>query len=116
MPRRGPAQWLLDDSRPSWHAKGAGDFNVDGRSDILLSNSSRAVALWELNGTTIIGGGNVANPGSSWYAMGVGDYNSDGRSDILLQSSSGDVAIWEMNGTSIIGGGVIANPGPGWHV
>jgi hypothetical protein len=46
-----------------------------------------------LNGTTVIGGGSVGNPGPSWHVMGIGDYNNDGKSDILLQSSSGDVAI-----------------------
>ena len=95
----------------------AGDFNDDGHSDILWQNSNGQVAIWEMNGTNIIGGGTVsANPGPSWQAVGTGDFNDDGHSDILWQNtSSGQVAIWEMNRANVIGGGIVsANPGPGW--
>ena len=37
---------------PSWHAIGTGDFNGDGKSDILLQNTSGHVAIWEMNGAT----------------------------------------------------------------
>ena len=33
----------------------------------LLQNSSGQVVIWELNGTSIIGGGNVADPGPAWH-------------------------------------------------
>ena len=65
-----------------------------------------------MNGTSIIGGGPVANPGLSWHAIGTGA----GGSDILLQNTSGQATIWDMNGNTITGGGaVIPNPGPSWH-
>ena len=45
-------------------------------------------AIWEMNGTNLIGGGAVAaNPGPSWKAIGTGDFNNDGHSDILWQNS-----------------------------
>ena len=74
---------------------------------------SGQVAIWEMNGTNIIGGGIVsANPGPSWHAIGTGG----GGADILFQSTSGQTAIWDMNGTSIIGGGVVSpNPGTSWR-
>jgi hypothetical protein len=108
--RRQPGQ-----SRPNWHALGTGDFNGDGHADIVWQNDSGEVVIWQLNGTAVIGGGSVANPGPSWHVMGSGDYNHDGHSDILFQNSSGEVAIWEISGTSITGGGILANPGPAWH-
>ena len=86
-------------------------------SDILIQNtSSGQVSVWEMDGTTIIGGGPVANPGPSWNAIGTGDFNNDGKSDILMQNtSSGQVSVWETNGSNtIIGGGPVANPGPSW--
>jgi hypothetical protein len=79
---------------------GTGDFYGNGLSGILWQNDSGEVDIWEMNGTTVIGGGSLGNPGPSWHIMGVGDYNSDGRSDILWQSDSGEVDIWEMNGTT----------------
>ena len=43
-----------------------------------------ALAMWELSGTNIVGGGVVSpNPGPAWKAIGTGDFNGDGRSDIL---------------------------------
>ena len=43
---------------PSWKAIGTGDFNDDGHSDILWQNTNGQVAIWEMNGTNVIGGGN----------------------------------------------------------
>ena len=82
----------------------------------MFQNDSGEAYIWEMNGTNVIGGGSLGNPGPSWHVMGVGDYNNDGHSDILWQNSSGEVYIWEMNGTSIVGGGSLGNPGPTWHV
>ena len=57
---------------PSWKAVGTGDFNDDGHSDILWQNAIGQAAIWEMNGTSIIGGGTVApNPGPSWNAIGT---------------------------------------------
>ena len=68
-----------------------------------------------MNGTTVIGGASLGNPGPSWHAKGTGDFNGDGRADILWQNDSGEAAIWEMNGTNILAAATIANPGPTWH-
>ena len=87
--------------------------------EILFQNtSSGQIAIWNMNGTNIIGGGTVAaNPGPSWRAIGTGDFNHDfSLSDILFQNTSGQIAIWDMIGTNIVGGGTVtANPGPSWH-
>jgi hypothetical protein len=101
---------------PTWHAIATGDFNHDGYSDILFQNDSGEVAIWEMNGTTFIGGGSIGNPGPTWHVIATGDFNHDGYSDILFQNQSGEVAIWEMNGTTFIGGGSIGNPGSSWRV
>ena len=104
----------------NWKAVGAGDFNGDGDSDVLLQNTNGQVAIWEMNGTNQIPGGVAAagpNPGTNWKAVGAGDFNGDGDSDVLLQNVNGQVAIWEMNGTNQIPGGVAAagpNPGTNW--
>ena len=53
------------DPGPAWKAIGTGDFNDDGRSDILFQNTtSGQVSIWEMNGNTLTGGGPVSpNPG-----------------------------------------------------
>jgi FG-GAP-like repeat len=102
-------------------------------SDIVLqSPSSGQVAIWEMNGINIVGGGIVADPGPAWQAIGTGEFYGlpqvklgpkldsaaapIDNSDILLQNTSGQVTIWEVNGTNIIGGGTVsADPGPSWE-
>jgi hypothetical protein len=91
---------------PSWHVAGAGDFDGDGKADILWQNDDGTPAIWLMNGTSFIGGGGLANPGPSWQVAGADDFNGDGNGDILWQNSDGTPAIWLMNGTSFIGGGI----------
>jgi hypothetical protein len=96
----------------------SGDFNGDGRSDVLLQNSSTGdVAVWLTNGFTVTAGAVVGNPGTAYRVVGSGDFNGDGRSDILLQNqNTGEVAMWLMNGFTITSGAVISSPGTSWRV
>ena len=48
---------------PSWHVTGTGDYNGTGQKDILFQNSSGAVAVREVSGTSVIGSGSFGNPG-----------------------------------------------------
>src|SRR5262249_12943006 len=69
-------------------------------------------AIWELNGTSITGGGILSpNLGTSWHVLGPSDFNGDGKADVLWQNDDGTPQIWEMNGTNIIGSGPLINPG-----
>jgi V8-like Glu-specific endopeptidase len=85
---------------------------------IWLQNSSGPLALWDMSGTNITGGGEVAsNPGPAWHVEGTGDFFGDGNTDILFQNTDGSVALWEMNGINMCGGGLVAsNPGPTWQI
>ena len=103
-------------TRASQPALSTGDFNADGHTDILWQNDNGSVAIWEMNGTSFVGGGGVGNPGPEWHIKATGDFNNDGHTDIAFQNDDGTVAIWEMNGTSFIGGGGVGNPGTEWNV
>ena len=84
--------------------------------DILWQNTSGQASIWDMDESTLVGGGPVSpNPGPSWTENGTGDFNHDGHSDILWQNASGQASIWDMNGNSLIGGGpVTPSPGPAW--
>jgi hypothetical protein len=95
------------------------DFNGDGYSDLLWRDTSGNVAIWEMNGTTILNRATsfVANvPG--WSVAGTGDFNGDGKGDILWHGSTGNVAISEMNGTTILNQAtaVVANVAGNWSI
>jgi hypothetical protein len=89
---------------PKWSVLGTGDFNGDTKGDILWQDTSGNVAIWEMNGTTVLNQNSsfVANVPGQWSIKGTGDFNGDGYTDILWQDSTGNVAIWEMNGTAIL--------------
>ena len=50
------------------------DFNGDGKSDLLWQIDNGQVAIWEMNGTTVIGSATISNPGPSWEVIGTGDF------------------------------------------
>ena len=106
----------FSDDSPSGSA--APGFFADGNTGIVLQNNDGSVALWDMSGTTILGGGLVAsNPGPTWHVKGTGVFFGDGNTDIVLQNDDGSVALWDMSGTTILGGGLVAsNPGPTWHI
>jgi hypothetical protein len=55
---------------PTWHIVGTGDFNADGKTDIAWRNDNGAVAVWDMNGTTVAAAAVLANPGTSWNVSG----------------------------------------------
>jgi hypothetical protein len=97
---------------------GTGDFNGDGRSDVLWRNDSGHVTYWlgQADGS-FAGNGPDLNLGTSWHIVGTGDYNGDGRDDILLQNTSGQITDWlaQPNG-SFVDNNLTINPGTTWHV
>jgi PKD repeat protein len=91
----------------NWGVKGIGDFNGDGKSDILWRNDSIGLtSMWMMNGTGIIDGGQTfLQIGNAWRVAGVGDFNGDGYSDVLWRNiTTGDNIVWLQNGVNTIGG------------
>jgi glucuronoarabinoxylan endo-1,4-beta-xylanase len=92
-----------------WQIEGVGDFDANGRSDILWryvgpgSGHGQLAIWWNGQATAPV----PAYPGlvsdDSWRIKGIGDFNGDLRSDILWQKTGGVdnglVAIW-WNGQS----------------
>lgn len=83
----------------NFSAVGTGDFNGDGKSDILLRNNTTGdgVVLF-MNGTTEFGSPlTVTGPGAGWTLSGAEDVNKDGFSDLLWQNTvTGQVKTQEM--------------------
>lgn len=91
-----------------WHVVGTGDFNGDGKSDILWRNDSGALTDWlgtSTGGFTANDANVLASVPTDWKVVGTGDFNGDGLVDILWRHDSGAVTNWL--GTAA--GGFIAN-------
>jgi hypothetical protein len=81
---------------------GTGDFDGDGKYDILWQDTSGNVVVWLMNGAQVVQAANVGNaPPTVWSITETGDYNGDGKSDILWRDTSGNVSVWFMNGAQI---------------
>ena len=103
-----------------WNIVGVGDFNGDGKADILWQNStSGEVYIWLMSGTTIASQGTPAtvSPSSGWSIAGAGDFDGNGTSDILWRNTtSGEVYIWLMNGTTITSQGSPGTVSSVWSI
>ncbi|WP_424889708.1 FG-GAP repeat domain-containing protein [Streptomyces sp. XH2] len=128
--------WLLDSNRnvianPSlswrcgpecnrdWKLSGTGDFNGDGKTDLLWHNTTTGeVGTWLLDGNRNV----IANPPLSWRCgpecnrdwklSGTGDFNGDGKTDLLWHNTTtGEVGTWLLDGNR----NVIANPPLSWR-
>jgi FG-GAP-like repeat len=90
----------------TWTAYGVGDFNGDGKSDLLWTSNTGQVAVWEMNGPNLVGFGVPAGQmgAGTWHVTAIGDFNGDGKSDLLwVNDNGGNAAIWTMNGTVMSG-------------
>lgn len=98
-----PVEWLdaktikreLHDAT-AWRVH-AGDFDCDGKSDLLIAGDDGWIACWRSTGLGFdrimsMDASAMLSPTGADEALariGVGDFNGDGRSDILIHAASG---------------------------
>ena len=89
----------------NWRIAGVGDFDGDGRSDLVWRNFATGENyVYQMNGTAISGEGYVRTVADlNWRVAGVGDFNADGRDDILWRNAqTGENYLYPMNGLAIL--------------
>ena len=64
-------QSVLGNVATTWSIAGTGDFNGDGKSDILWVDTSGNVMIWFMNGLNIAGTTNLGNVGTAWSVQGA---------------------------------------------
>jgi hypothetical protein len=104
----------------AWKIVAWGDFDGDGRTDLLWRHDvTGAVYVMLLDGASIVDGAIVhREPDSNWKIVAADDYNGDGRADILYRNeSTGQVYMMIMNGTRVASEGMVyQEPNTAWKI
>jgi NADH:ubiquinone oxidoreductase subunit len=104
-----------------WHIAATGDFNGDGRDDILWRHDDGRMTDWLglANGGFFDNSANGStNVPTQWHVAGTGDFNGDGRDDILWRHDDGRMTDWLglANGGFFDNGANAATSAPTqWH-
>jgi Ca2+-binding RTX toxin-like protein len=102
-----------------WHFADVGDFNGDGKTDLLFLNDiTQGVAVWQMNGSQVTANPQVGVMPSGFHFAATGDFNGDGKTDLLMiNDTTHAVSVWQMNGTQVTSTTTVGtiNAASGWH-
>jgi hypothetical protein len=107
----------------SWYIGGTGDFNGDGKVDIVWrKEDSGKNVVWYMDGVSVTGAANLCTVASDgWYIVGTGDFNGDGKVDILWRNYNegsrwyGKNAVWYMDGVTVTGAAYLCGAAGSWR-
>lgn len=96
--------YLTTVNDPNWQIAGAGDFDGDGKTDLIWRNYATGDNVyWLMDGTNLRTSGYLLKvPDLNARISGVGDFNGDNQPDLVWRNyQTGQNSIWLMNGLSL---------------
>ena len=94
-----------------------GDFNNDGKSDLIGKFADGTVRLWLMDGLVGWAAVTLEGAGSPWTPVYLDDLNNDGKADVVWRHTDGSIRITLHSDLSIIGGPTtILGPATGWNL
>jgi len=105
------AYWLMDGKTrtgyrifnitPGYYPATIGDFDNDGKADVVWTSANNDLYFWLSNGSGFTGRYITTYP-AGWQVIGRGDLDGDGRDDLIWDTKDGTRwGYWLMNGTAI---------------
>jgi hypothetical protein len=100
-PNLAPGNLVTDAS--GWRLAGTGDFNRDGRTDVIWRHgASGTMQFWYLDGVNLASWANLpytVADSSGWRFFSAREFNYDGKTDIVWQHGGlGTIQNWYMDG------------------
>jgi FG-GAP-like repeat len=103
-------------ANPDWSVTHTGDFNGDGRADILWRNNNGAVTLWLMSGSTVTSATGLSGADANLRVTHLNDYNGDGNVDLVWRNTAdGSISIWLMSAAEALEKKALLGAGP-WRV
>jgi hypothetical protein len=104
-----------------WHVAGIGDFDGDGRADILWRNAATgANYIYLMTGNSVAAEGFIRTVANlNWTVAGIGDLDGDGKDDIVWRNAAtGENYLYPMDGLAIKAGEGYLNSvtNPDWRI
>ena len=93
------------DTANGWTLHPSGDFNEDGKTDLLLQNTaSGETKFLEMNGSTVTTSTSLftLDPATDWLLRETGDFDGNGSTDILVLHTSGVIAVITLENGAVL--------------
>ena len=113
------AQVPLPSVDSNWKMIGVGDFNGDGRSDLLWRKNTGHNVIWLMDDSTVLpGSGNIYTVTDfNWQIVAIYDFDGDGKSDLFWRNQvTGFNVLWMMDQLAIKTSGNTAWVALDWQI
>jgi sRNA-binding regulator protein Hfq len=102
---------------PCTLASHLGDFNGDGRADMMFRRTDGLISQYLMNGFQFLAINVLGAVGVDFTLVAVADFNGDGRADMLFRrASDGMLSLYLLNGPQLLGAQLLGAIGTDWDL